>query len=106
MKIRDMEIKDFFRLLLRLIGLIGLLYMCRHVYYMIHKIGSWHLGWLIHGWATTGLTDLHELRAFVCEVLLFMFGWYLVRGCPLLMKVLFPDEHLDASDKEDIELKS
>jgi hypothetical protein len=106
MKIRDMEIKDFFRLLLRLIGLIGLLYLCRHVYYMIHKIGSWHLGWLVHGWATSGQTDMHELRAFVCEVLLFMFGWYLVRGCPLLMKLIFPEGNEDKSDKNNIELKN
>jgi hypothetical protein len=106
MKIRDMEIKDFFRLLLRFIGLIGLLYLCRHVYYMIHKIGSWHLGWLIHGWATTGQTDMSELRAFISEVLLFAFGWYLVSGCPLFMKLLFPEESEDESAKKNIELRN
>jgi hypothetical protein len=101
-----MEIKDFFRLLLRFIGLIGLLYLCRHVYYMIHKIGSWHLGWLVHGWATTGQTDMSELRAFVWEVMLFMFGWYLVRGCPLFMKLIFPEGSEDEADKKDIEVKN
>jgi hypothetical protein len=106
MKIKDMETKDVFRLLLRFIGLIGLLYLCRHVYVMIHKTGSWHLGWLIESWAKHGETDMHELRAFVCEVLLFLFGWYLVRGCPLLLKIMFPEENGDASDKKDIELKS
>jgi hypothetical protein len=91
MKIRDMEDRDIFRLVLRLIGLLGLLYECRHIFVMIHRIGSWHLGWLIKSWATTGHTDWSEFRAFVFEVCLFIFGWYLVRGAPGLIKLVFPE---------------
>ena len=56
--------------------------------------------------STAAYACLFERVGFFLATLLFMFGWYLVRGCPLLMKLLFPDEHLDASDKKDIELKS
>jgi hypothetical protein len=67
---------------------------------MIHRIGSWHLGWLIKGWATTGRTDWSEFRAFVLEVLLFIFGWYLVRGAPGLVNRLFPEKKNDSTSQD------
>jgi hypothetical protein len=94
---------EIFRLLLRAVGLIGLLYTCRHIYHMIHKTGSWHMGWLIHTWDKTGQWDLGEARALVLEILLIIFGIYLLRGAPLLVKFMYPAEKEEPSrqGKED-----
>lgn len=91
---------DIFRLLLRFIGLVGLLYTCRHMFQMIHKTGSWHMGWLIHSWDKTGRWDLAEARALVLETLLIILGIYLLRGAPLLIKFMYPEGKTDGSDQD------
>ena len=94
-----MKSKEIIRLAIRLIGLVGLLYTCRHIYVMIHKIGSWHLGWLVQEWDRTGRADMGEVRALVFEILLILFGLYLLRGAPLVIKFMFPEEKKDAADQ-------
>ncbi len=87
-----MKSKEIFGLILRFVGLIGLLYVCRHVFILLHKTGSWHMGWLFHKW------DLGELRQLLLEIVLVAFGVYMLQGAPLLMKFMYPEEKKDASD--------
>src|SRR5258706_5353230 len=94
-----MKPKEIFGVVLRFIGLVGLLYTCRHIYIMIHKTGTWHLGWLLSNWDTSGKDHWGELRAFVLEIVLILFGIYLLQGAPKLMKFMYPEEKKDTSDQ-------
>jgi hypothetical protein len=89
---------DIFRLLLRVIGLVGLAYVCRHIFVLIHKTGSWHLGWLLRAWDKTGRWDPSDVQPLVLELLLIAFGFYLLRGAPLLVKFMYPENTNGASD--------
>jgi hypothetical protein len=72
------------RTFIRFLGLVGLMYVCRHWYAYAHKHGS--------------LLGDHRWELFF-EVLLVLLGIYMTLGAPLLLNLIVPK---DDDDKDDV----
>ena len=77
-----MKPKAIFELVVRIVGLFGILYVVRYLSRVIHRTGTPHYD--------------HPLFL-IGELGLILIGVYMVFGAPLLMDVLFPKD----SDKPD-----
>lgn len=71
------------RISIRILGLVGLMYVIRHWYAYAHRHGSL-LG--THRW------DL------LFELLLFLVGVFMVLGTPLLLNIIVPKDEDDKND--------
>ena len=78
-----MKPKDIIGLVFRLVGLLGILYVVRHLYHVWHRTGSPHL---------------YEPLRLIFELLLIVIGIYMVCGCPLFMRIVYPDEKSDSPE--------
>ena len=79
-----MKPKDIVRVAVRIVGLLGIVYVVRHLARLIHKNGSPHLD---------------DPLLLIGELALILAGFYMLRGAPLIMKFMFPEES-DSSDDQ------
>jgi hypothetical protein len=73
------------RIVVRFLGLVGLMYVCRHWYAYAHKHGT--------------LFGAHRWELFF-EVLLILLGIFMVLGAPLLLNLIVPKDDDDRRDRK------
>jgi hypothetical protein len=92
--IERMKPKEIMQLTFRFIGLMGVLYVVNHINFCWHKSGS------LFRWHKTGMPYEHSLWQFIFELGLILIGFYMVFGCPLFMKAMFPEKKSDSPGSE------
>jgi hypothetical protein len=94
-----MKPKEIIGLTFRFVGLMGILYVINHLNLCWHRSGS------LFVWRKTDTLYEHSLWHFIFELGLIAVGFYMVFGCPLFMKLLYPDKKSDSPDYESKNIK-
>lgn len=85
-----MKPKEIFGLTLRFVGLMGILYVVNHLNHTWHRCGS------LFVWREPVLPYEQSLVHFIFELILIAIGFYMVFGCPLFIKLIFPEKKSDS----------
>ena len=80
-----MSERQIIRLVIRIIGLLGILYVVRHWALIYHRFGHIHF-------------DKANIWKLIVEICLILIGLYMVAGAPLLLK-LITDNDSDKTSK-------